>query len=290
MTKSTTRQAADVAHVVGRKNLIINGNFQVSQRGDFTTADTMSGGLYRMDRWVPYMSGIVGTLQHTSIELDGINYKAAKCVAINTSSGEMAYQQRIEMANIPSGSTVTASAMVRATNSNVCLRYYNGEGWTMGQHHTGDGSWQKLTTTFKVVDNVNGYYVVQLMSTQMNIGEYFEITNVQLELGSVATEFEHKSYGEELALCSRYFQVTEASIYATATAANQSKSLASTLVVSMRAVPTVTLGTVHRNSNVSTSYVPSSVRISDKRLLWRALSAGSGYVDYAADFKLDAEL
>jgi hypothetical protein len=33
----------------------------------------------------------------------------------------------------------------------------------------------------------------------------WQITGVQMEVGSVATEFEHRSYGEELALCQRYY-------------------------------------------------------------------------------------
>jgi hypothetical protein len=38
------------------------------------------------------------------------------------------------------------------------------------------------------------------------IGNYFQITGVQLEVGDTATPFEHRSYGQELALCLRYFE------------------------------------------------------------------------------------
>ena len=38
---------------------------------------------------------------------------------------------------------------------------------------------------------------------------YLNFTGVQLEVGSTATDFEHRSYGEELALCQRYYQKYE---------------------------------------------------------------------------------
>ncbi len=37
-------------------------------------------------------------------------------------------------------------------------------------------------------------------------GATFQITGMQLELGTVATSLEHRSYGEELQLCQRYFE------------------------------------------------------------------------------------
>ena len=37
----------------------------------------------------------------------------------------------------------------------------------------------------------------------------WSITGVQLEIGSQATPFEHRSYGEELLLCQRYFQIVK---------------------------------------------------------------------------------
>ena len=49
----------------------------------------------------------------------------------------------------------------------------------------------------------------RVSSSQVNIGDStnntWEITGIQMEVGSQATPFEHRSYGEELALCQRYY-------------------------------------------------------------------------------------
>jgi len=53
--------------------------------------------------------------------------------------------------------------------------------------------------------NENNNAVGQVLNIASSTDNYFQVTGVQLELGSVATDFEHRSYGEELALCQRYF-------------------------------------------------------------------------------------
>ena len=58
-------------------------------------------------------------------------------------------------------------------------------------------SWASSTNANRAVGQAN------LFSSTDN--EWY-ITGVQLEVGSQATPFEHRSFGEELALCQRYFQ------------------------------------------------------------------------------------
>jgi len=78
-------------------------------------------------------------------------------------------------------------------------------------------------------------------------GATFYITGVQLEAGSVATPFERRSYGQELALCQRYFtQIGDgANGYAVLADGRLSSSTAASfrfpVSVQMRAVPTATL-------------------------------------------------
>ena len=70
----------------------------------------------------------------------------------------------------------------------------SGSGFSSGTLQT---SWGALDQTARAVGNVN------LADT---IGNDWYITGVQLEVGEQATPFEHRSYGDELARCQRYFQ------------------------------------------------------------------------------------
>ena len=93
-------------------------------------------------------------------------------------------------------------------------------------------------------------------------GATFYITGVQLEAGSVATPFEHRQYGQELALAQRYYQQWDYSIVLgnpgstafTATKYNTSDSIIAnaSLLVSMRAAPTVS------SSNTTCRYVSNT--------------------------------
>jgi hypothetical protein len=60
-----------------------------------------------------------------------------------------------------------------------------------------------LSTSWANVSNTNRY--VEGSSFFSSTDNNFFITGVQMEVGSVATPFEHRSFGEELALCQRYF-------------------------------------------------------------------------------------
>ena len=96
------------------------------------------------------------------------------------------------------GDTNSGDTFGNDANLSLIVNWWLGAG-SAYQSGTLATSWQEYATADRVVGQVN------VAGANNN---YFQITGVQLEVGSVATEFEHRSYGEELALCQRYFETS----------------------------------------------------------------------------------
>lgn len=92
----------------------------------------------------------------------------------------------------------SGSAITSTNGMGLTMSVWFGAISSLGSNGTTDGVWVTDSNYARLTGGLN----VNLGATANN---YVQITGVQLELGKVATPFEHRSYGEELALCQRYF-------------------------------------------------------------------------------------
>jgi len=198
----------------GRKNILINGNFRISQRSTngFTSSSTIADGNYYFDRWENRITGVSVDLIATSGAYDYPNHISAKLTATSSANGKMRFLQRTE--GWFKNQELTLSAWVRSNHpdARVFCYYPGAQVRASSKPHSGKGGWEKLTVTY--IDDANvdnaGHYDVAIAGdgfTDVYIpsGSYIEVAEVQLELGPVATPFEYRSLGEELALCQRYY-------------------------------------------------------------------------------------
>jgi hypothetical protein len=234
--------------VGGRKNLIINGGFDVWQRGTTgTKSGSGYGGYLSVDRWASYYDGTILSQEATTIE--GLPRYALRI----TSTGNSIYTyQKVEKgSSIVSGKTVTLSYWARSNSSrNLGLeyRFYDsaaetGETQINPPSVSLTTSWQKFTDTRIITDtslNSTRDLYVLFYSPVTGSGDYVEIAQVQLEVGDQATEFEHRSYGEELALCQRYYEVyTSRVISFAADNVNGNPRVNGMFAVNKRGIPTI---------------------------------------------------
>ena len=203
----------------GRKNLIINGDMRVQQRG---TASVTTG--YFVDRF--QLSGCSASAVLTS----STPTEFPTAISVTATSGNPIASQKIESKNCQhlSGQTVIVSFYAKnisnATTLYTSLATANaadnfGATTTISEQNLGSltGSWVKYTASWTVpAGGLNGLGLNILCA---GTGTFtMGVTGVQLELGSVATDFEHRSFGEELALCQRYYEKSYAQGVAVGTA------------------------------------------------------------------------
>ena len=140
----------------------------------------------------------------------------------------------------------------------------------------------------------------------------WEITGVQLEVGSQATPFEHRSFGEELQLCKRYYQqyINPPINGIVSGTANRTENHAFLLPVEMRASPTLSISNTGNNNGQriydgsATKYITSllssgktashlsiSYNLSGDLTNYRpALAIGPLNEDDQTTFKIEAEI
>ncbi|MDI9853800.1 hypothetical protein [Comamonas sp. 17RB] len=117
--------------------------------------------------------------------------------------------------------------------------YTNGVGMSI--------SWGLAVGTALQTDTSNAWVTGNVIATAAQVNflgataRTFDLTGVQLELGSVATPYEQISYAEELAICKRYYlNFSNTMTLVTSSAANANQKI---FPVEMRQLPTVNQST-----------------------------------------------
>jgi hypothetical protein len=206
----------------GRRNLVMNGGFDVWQRGTTVTKTSNTYQNFTADRWSAYFGGTYTQEQTTLPNGDYVDY--FKGVLGTTGGNRININNFIENGNrIISGKYVTISFWLKTSvidnQVNVKLQTTNGSNFSSyiqvaNKYIETSTSWKKYEITLKCNDDIANvgarpHVLLEIdgVDGSWANGTSFEIAQVQLELGRVATPFEHRSYGEELALCQRYCYV-----------------------------------------------------------------------------------
>jgi hypothetical protein len=184
----------------GRKNLIINGGMEVWQRGTSASYSANTGRGYIVDRWYAEGYPLNITITKSTLTYDGISHKSASLSSI---TGSWAFFQAIEGARIVNHNKTMTFSFVASGSGDVQPKSWAGTIRNFGSSITltSTPTRYEITHTLEAAATGDDLYIGFSGS-----GGSMNLTSVQLELGSVATDFEHRSYGEELALCQRYYQ------------------------------------------------------------------------------------
>jgi len=118
-------------------------------------------------------------------------------------------------------------------------------------------------------------------------GATFYITGVQLEVGSSATGYEYRQYGQEFALCQRYYQSNRIVWSGQTTGAGQAFYAYSPFKVTMRSAPTGTI----TNESLAAMNAGSLTNSAVDSIRYDVTASGSNVNNYAfATINVSAEL
>jgi hypothetical protein len=198
------------------RNLFINGDFQVWQRG---TSLTHTSDQYLADRWKVTPPATANT---TSAQVFDTTLQQNTLKITINQAGYIQFQCAIEGFKWAHNKAITVSFWAKADTNMRCTfnkRVYHAGGsavLTTSPVQSITTTLTKFTVTFPADDLSSytedgssrlqfGWTVNSPSNGNLASGNDFYIGQAKAEIGDVATSFESKLYGEELALCQRFY-------------------------------------------------------------------------------------
>ena len=265
------------------RNKIINGNFDIWQRG--TSLASGTGERFLADRFLNESAGSTYTttqqpftLGQTEVPGEPTYFHRTIVSSVVGTNNRCVLAQRIESVRTLAGKTATLSFYAKADTAKPMSVEFNqsfGIGGSPSSTIESIGvqklnlttSWQKFNIDVTIptisgktlgTNNSDSLTIIfwfdagsDFNSRTNSLGQQsgtFDIAQVQLEEGSVATPFEIRPIGTELALCQRYYQAFTAGVTFT-TSSYPFEPFIYSFPVTMRSTPTVT------NQNINTPIV-----------------------------------
>ena len=243
----------------GFRNQIINGGFVLNERGEASYgADGVAS--YTLDRW--YHASVPASSTGSSVSIAAGGPAKGINRMIRLSANTAGIQQGIETPNGNNGQFAVGSTWTLSVWSTVDLEaagnvaftpsFRSGisdvsnipvTGATLAWVNTGepaDNGFSRYRMTFTVTansTNTKNCVVITLPGGNELGGTAVDYAMAQLEPGPVATPFEHRPIGTELALCQRYYQKIDGTPTGTVTAYNSGNGQCRFIWSSARAVP-----------------------------------------------------
>jgi hypothetical protein len=223
--------------ISGFRNIVLNGGFNVWQRGNgaFTTTG------FSADRWNLFYSPGTGFTRSVTREAESIpglgytNYLRLTTSAVGSGNESNIFQQKIESVYTLNQKTVTLSMYVKngsATPQPVFMELrqnFGGGGSstvyvgaTPLQTVTQAEGWVRHTGTLtlpsvsgKAINTGNDHLDLWIQVPSNGVsGQNISIAGVQIEEGTIATPFEQRPISAELLMCQRYYyRITAGNTY-----------------------------------------------------------------------------
>lgn len=263
---SNTKRSVSSLPIVSNPNLLINGDFQVWQRGtSFTYGGTNT---YSADRWV---GASISAVTVSKLDYGGVRISNSTDFTLNSR-----FHQNIEVPRYLQGKTVTLTVRARSSIAGKVIGlggmvYSNGfqpAGKQVSLSTSYDNYSLTLTlpygadifeigiglatSTAGVSSNV---YWGLTAPTNFGVG-YVDVEWMKLELGEKFTPFVSRSYTEELMMCKRYYQMLSRSTYygtfgVGMVALTTMATILIPLPVPLRTTPTVLISSTATTENLS---------------------------------------